>query len=261
MTASRLQALRVLIVDEKKSARQRIRDLLQADAPPHSIREAADGEEALRMIQQYQPDLVLLDTRIPRLNGMQVVETIGAHAMPMIVFITACDQDAVRAFEAHALDYVLKPFSDERFHSMMRRVKDRHANLNLREAIADIATLIGHAKPSCHYLDRFAIKAKETIRFLLVENIAWIEAAGVYVTIHAGAEKALYRISLTELEQRLDPRRFLRVHRSVIVNIDRVRQMRVKSHGELEAILDDGSKLPVSRTYRAAIETRLGQRL
>lgn len=245
-------ALRVLIVDEQTSARQRIRDLLQADAPPHSTREAADGEEAVRMIQQYEPDLVLLDTRLPRLNGMQVVETVGAHAMPMTVFITACDHEAVRAFEAGALDYLLKPFSEGRFYSMLRRAKERHAN---------IATLIGDAKLSCHYLDRFAIRAKETIRFILVENIAWIEAAGVYVTIHAGAEKALYRISLTELERRLNPRQFLRVHRSVIVNIDRIVQMRVKSHGELEAILDDGSKLPVSRTYRGVIERRLGQRL
>jgi two-component system LytT family response regulator len=253
--------IRVLIVDDEAPARQRIADLLRRDAQIGALHEASNGETAVRMILGEHPDLVLLDVQMPGLTGIEVIETVGPENMPPTVFVTAYDQHAIHAFDTNALDYLLKPFSDERFDIMIARFKQRRKDDSLREFGQRMMAMVAQPAPAQHYLDRFAIKYDGTIRFIRVKDIVWIEAAGVYVTLHAGGEKILYRTSLNELERNLDPSHFLRIHRAVIVNIDSIVQLKVRSHGEFEAVLQDGTTLRVSRTYREALERRLKQKL
>lgn len=258
---SQAGGIRVLIADDEAPARQRIVDLLRRDADIGTLYEAPNGEAAVRAILAEKPDLVLLDVQMPGLTGMEVIETVGPAHMPPTVFVTAYDQHAIHAFDANALDYLLKPFSDERFDAMISRVKQQRKDNSLREFGQRMMAMVAQPGPAHHYLDRFAIKSDGTIRFVRVKDIIWIEAAGVYVTLHAGDEQILYRTSLSDLERNLDPSHFLRIHRAAIVNIDSIVQLKVRSHGEFEAVLQDGTTLRVSRTYREAMERRLKQRL
>ena len=261
MTALPADGIRALIVDDEAPARQRITDLLKQDAEVNSLLEAGDGETAVRMILSEKPNLVLLDVQMPELNGLEVIEAVGPENMPLTVFITAYDQHAIRAFEANALDYLLKPFSDERFEAMLTRVKRRRDDLHLREFGQSVARAIAKQSTEPQYLDRLAVKVDGITRFIRVKDIEWIEAAGVYVTLHTSGKECLYRASLTELAQSLDPVRFLRIHRSVIVNIESIVQLETLSHGEFEIYLKDGSHSRVSRTYRSSMEKRFGQKL
>ncbi len=257
----KLDGIRALIVDDEAPARQRISDLLNQDPEVASLQEAADGETAVSMILSERPDLVLLDVQMPELNGFDVMEAVGSEHMPLTVFVTAYDQHAIRAFEANALDYLLKPFSDERFDTMMTRVKNSRSDLQLREFGQNVARVMAMQANGSRYPDRLAIKAEGITRFVRVKDVEWIEAAGVYVTLHSSGKELLYRASLTEMAQSLDPSRFLRIHRSVIVNIDSIVQLQPLSHGEFELLLKDGCHARVSRTYRDAMEIRLGQKL
>jgi two-component system LytT family response regulator len=261
MALLRPDGIRALIVDDEAPARQRIADLLKQDAEVCSLHEAGDGETAVQMILSEKPDLVLLDVQMPELNGLEVMEAVGPENMPLTVFVTAYDKHAIRAFEANALDYLLKPFSDERFEAMLTRVKSRRDDLNLREFGQSLARVIATQATGTRYLDRLAVKTDGITRFVRVKDIEWIEAAGVYVTLHVSGRASLHRASLTDLEQSLDPSRFLRIHRSIIVNIDSVMQLEPLSHGEFELLLKDGSRPRVSRTYRSSMEKRFGQRL
>ena len=261
MTALQPDGIRALIVDDEAPARQRIADLLNGDPDVLSLQEAGDGKTAVRIILSEKPDLVLLDVQMPELNGLEVMAAVGPDDMPPTVFVTAYDQHAIRAFEANAMDYLLKPFSDERFEAMLTRVKRRRDDIHLREFSQKVARAIAVQATDARYLDRLAVKSDGITTFILVKDIHWIEAAGVYVTIHTSGKEALYRASLTEMERSLDPSKFLRIHRSVVVNIDSIVQLESLSHGELELLLKDGSHPHVSRSYRSAIEKRLGQRL
>jgi two-component system LytT family response regulator len=261
MTVLRPDGIRALIVDDEAPARQRIADLLKHDADVRSVHEAGDGETAVQMILSEKPDLVLLDVQMPELNGLEVMEAVGPENMPLTVFVTAYDQHAIGAFEANALDYLLKPFSDERFDAMLTRVKGRRDDFHLRKFGKSLARVMAAQVTEKPYLDRLAVKTGEIIRFVRVKDIDWIDAAGVYVTLHTSGKASLYRASLTDLEQSLDPSHFLRIHRSVIVNIDSVVQLEPLSHGEFELLLKDGSRPRVSRTYRPSMEKRFGQRL
>jgi two-component system LytT family response regulator len=261
MTDIKADGIRALIVDDEAPARQRIADLLHQDDDVSSLQEAGDGETAVRMILSDKPDLVLLDVQMPELNGFEVIEAVGTENMPLTVFVTAYDQHAIRAFEANALDYLLKPFSDERFETMLTRVKRRRNDLHLREFGQNVARVIAMQATDKRYLDRLAVKTDGITRFVRVKDIEWIEAAGVYVTLHISGKEFLYRASLTDLVQSLDPSRFLRIHRSVVVNIENIVQLEPLSHGEFEVLLKDGSHPRASRTYRASMEKRLGQKL
>jgi two-component system LytT family response regulator len=261
MIETKPDGIRALIVDDEAPARQRISDLLNQDPEIVSLQEAGDGETAVRMILSERPDLVLLDVQMPELDGLGVIEAVGSEHMPLTVFVTAYDQHAIRAFEANALDYLLKPFSDERFETMMMRVKSSRSDLQLREFGQNIARVMAMQATEMRYLDRLPIKADGITRFMRVKDIEWIEASGVYVTLHSSGKELLYRASLTELARTLDPSRFLRIHRSVIVNIDSIVQLEPLSHGEFELLLKGGSRVRVSRTYRATLENRLGQKL
>jgi two-component system LytT family response regulator len=253
--------LRILVADDEAPARQRLLDLLRKDSRVGELSEASDGVLAVEFIRSQRPDLVFLDVQMPELDGLGVVDAVGAELMPLAVFVTAFDQHAIKAFEANALDYLLKPFSDERFDATMERVSRRLEERGLGEFGERVLGLLSAARSSHRPLDRLVVKAGGTTRFLRVAELDWIEAAGVYVSLHAGGRELLYRASLSEMEARLDPSRFVRIHRSAVVNIERILQLDPISHGEFEVVLKDGARLRLSRTYRAQLEDRLGQSL
>jgi two-component system LytT family response regulator len=259
MIAPQSDGIRVLVVDDEAPARLRLIDLLRQDAQVSAVMEASDGEMAVRMILSERPDLVLLDVQMPELSGMEVVDKIGAERMPLTVFVTAYDQHAIRAFEANALDYLLKPFSDERLEATLTRVKTRLNELHLREFGKSVAQVIATSQAPRRYWDRLAVKSEGITRFVRIKDIDWIEAAGVYVNLHVSGKAILHRASLSELGNNLDPVQFVRIHRSAVVNIEYIVQMEQLSHGEFEVLLKGGSRLRVSRTYRTLLEQRLGQ--
>lgn len=262
MNARTLEPIRVLVADDELPARQRLIDLLSRDEQIASVSEAADGQTTVEKIQRENPDLLFLDVQMPELDGLGVIDAIGAAQMPLTVFVTAYDQHAIRAFEANALDYLLKPFSDERFEAAMARVKLRLDERSMKEFGQRVMKMVSAAPQSPERrLDRLVVKAGGTTRFIRVIDIDWIEAAGVYVTLHVGSKELLYRAALNDLAEKLDPRRFVRVHRSALINIESIVQLEPISHGEFEAVLKNGSRTRVSRTYRAQLESRLGQPL
>lgn len=261
MDARSPEPIHVLVADDETPARQRLIDLLAKDAQIASVVEAADGEAAVESIEKKRPDLVFLDVQMPEIDGLGVIDAIGAAQMPLTVFVTAYDQHAIRAFEANALDYLLKPFSDERFEATMARVKARLDERSIGEFGQRILKMVAAAPAGERRLDRLVVKSGGSTRFIRAIDIDWIEAAGVYVTLHVGGKELLYRAALNDLAERLDPRRFVRVHRSAVVNIESIVQLEPMSHGEFEAVLKNGSRTRVSRTYRAQLEKRLGQPL
>ncbi len=254
------EQMRVLVVDDEAPARQRLIDLLRRDSQVSTIAEATDGLAAVEAIRAQRPDLVLLDVQMPEMDGLGVIDTIGADEMPLTIFVTAYDQHAIRAFEANALDYLLKPFSDERFETAMARAKARLDERSIREFGQRIMK-IASAAPASHPWDRLVVKSGGATRFIRVAEIDWIEAAGVYVNLHVAGKELLYRAALNELAEKLDARRFVRVHRSAIVNIESILQLEPISHGEFDVVLKNGSRTRVSRTYRTQLENRLGQPL
>ena len=256
------ERIQVLVADDEEPARQRLIDLLAKDAQVAGVAEAADGEAAVEEIQRRRPDLVFLDVQMPELDGLAVIDAIGAAEMPLTVFVTAYDQHAIRAFEANALDYLLNPFSDERFEATMARAKTRLDERSISEFGQRILKMVASTPPGAdRRLDRLVVKSGGTTRFVRAIDIDWIEAAGVYVTLHVAGKELLYRAALNDLAERLDPRRFVRVHRSALVNIESIVQLDPMSHGEFEAVIKNGSRTRVSRTYRAQLEKRLGQPL
>ena len=261
MAAPSLEPIRVLVVDDEAPARRRIIDLLERNSRIATILEAADGTGAVAAIQQQKPDLVFLDVQMPELDGLGVIDAIGCDRMPLTVFVTAYDRHAIRAFEANALDYLLKPFSDERFEAAVGRAMDRLDELDIREFGQRMMKMVSSVPAAERCWDRLVVKSGGTTRFIRVVDIDWIEAAGVYVNLHVAGKELLYRTALNELAGRLDARRFIRVHRSAMVNIESILHLEPISHGEFEVVLKNGSRTRVSRTYRAQLEERLGQPL
>jgi two-component system LytT family response regulator len=268
MTPPQTEKMCVLVVDDEAPARQRLLDLLRKEPSVGTLIEAENGIAAVKVIEEQRPDLVFLDVQMPELDGLSVMDAIGPEAMPMTVFVTAYDQHAVRAFEANALDYLLKPFSDERYEAMMTRVRSRRDERDLQEFGRRLLRMIAGgsspddgADPRRKRLDRLAIKSGGATRFIRVAEIDWIEAAGVYVNLHLGNKEILYRSALAELVERLDPARFVRVHRSTVVNIESILQLEPISHGEFDVLLKGGARTRISRSYRGHLEERLGQSL
>jgi two-component system LytT family response regulator len=251
----------VLVVDDEAPARQRLTDLLRRENHITAIHEATDGRLAIEAIADFKPDLVFLDVQMPELDGLHVIESVGAERMPLTVFVTAFDQHAIAAFEANAVDYLLKPFSDERFASTMARVRSRLDERGIREFGESIMRMISPVQPPAGLIQRLVVKIAGATRFLNVAELEWIEGSGVYVNLHTGGKEILHRASLNSLEKRLDPQRFVRIHRSAIVNIDRVSRLEPMSHGEFDVVMRSGARVKLSRTYRAQVELRLGQSL
>jgi two-component system LytT family response regulator len=253
--------LRVLVVDDEAPARQRLVDLLHGDSQVGDILEAEDGIAAVESIQNQQPDVVFLDVQMPELDGFDVIRVVEPERMPLTVFVTAYDQHAIRAFEVNALDYLLKPFSDERYEAAMVRIKSRLDDDSMRKFGQQMLQMISKTAAPEGRWDRLVVKSGGTTRFVRVADIDWIEAAGVYVNLHVAGKELLYRAALHELAERLDPVRFVRIHRSAIVNIESILHLEPISHGEFEVVLKNGSRSRVSRSYRAQLERRLGQAL
>lgn len=255
------EKITVLIVDDETPARLRLFDLLRQDAQVGTILEASNGLEAVDMIQRHRPELAFLDVQMPELDGLGVIERVGVEQMPLTIFVTAYDQHAIRAFEANALDYLLKPFSDERHEAAMERVKARLEERNLSDFGQRLLRMVSASAPTEASLDRLVVKSHGATRLIRASDIDWIEAAGVYVNLHVGGKEWLYRTALTELAGKLDRMRFVRIHRSAVVNIESIERLEPASHGEFDLILKDGKRCRVSRSYRAQLEKRLGQTL
>jgi len=256
-----------LVVDDEAPARRRLADLLAKDRDIGRTLQAENGVAAVALIQEAKPDIVFLDVQMPGVDGLGVIDAIGAENMPLTVFVTAYDRFALQAFEADAIDYLLKPFGDRRYERTMERVKDRLHDLRSRESEnADsfgpelLKLVANRAKPG-EIWDWIVVKTGDTTRLIMTEDIDWIEAAGVYVTVHSQGKEFLYRAGLAAVASRLDPFRFVRIHRSSIINLKSVAFLERRSHGEFEVMLKDGAQLMMSRTYRAQFEAMLGQTL
>ena len=252
--------IRVAIVDDEELARERMRALLSEHSDIEVIAECADGAEALRVIDDQNPDLVFLDVQMPDVSGFEVVEALergdaesprnGARP-PAIVFVTAHDDHALKAFEIHALDFLLKPFDEARFEKTLSRAR-RHVRQSRDTVDARLLALLEDLRSERRgnrHSDRLIVKSGGRVFFLRTEEIDWVEAAGNYVRLHARSESHLLRESMKNMETRLDPNTFVRIHRSAIVNIDRVKELEPWFHGEYIVIMRDGTRLTASRVY------------
>ena len=254
-----MNKIRTLVVDDEPMARERVLSLLQQEDDVEVVGECADGTQALAAIQHQAPDLVFLDVQMPGVDGFGVIEAVGAEKMPSVIFVTAYDEYALRAFEVHALDYLLKPFSRDRFREMLKHAR---ASLERRRA-GDLGrrllALVNDIKPAPARVDRLVVKSGGRVFFLRTDDLDWIEAAGNYVRLHLGEESHLFRETMTRMETRLDPRRFVRIHRSRIVNTERIKELQPWFNGEYVVILRNGTRLPLSRGYREKLQEHLGR--
>ena len=242
--------IRALIVDDEPLARKGVRRHLASEVDIQIIGECSNGLEAAAVIRKEKPDLVFLDVQMPELDGFGVIAEIGMLEMPAVIFVTAYDAHAIRAFEVQALDYVLKPFEASRFRIAVSRARaEIQKNLN-GEINSRLINLLEELRSPREYSERLAIKSNGRVNFVNVAEIDWIEAANNYVKVHSGRESYLIRETMSSLEAKLDPRRFARVHRSVIVNMGRVKQLKTMFKGEYEIVMQDGKHLPFGRVYR-----------
>jgi two-component system, LytTR family, response regulator len=236
--------IRTILVDDEPLARSNLSILLRNDPQVELVSECSSGAEAIAKIRSSKPDLVFLDVQMPECDGFDVLELLGNDLPPAVIFVTAYDQYALRAFEAGALDYLLKPFDNTRFNRALERAKEKIVNGNNRPV----------------KLERLAIKSVGQVSFVKVSEIDWIEAADYYACLHVGSKTHLLRRSIAELEMELDPAVFCRIHRSSIVNLERVRSLKLSADGEYDVLLENGTVLRLSRRYRKQLQSRLGVR-
>jgi two-component system, LytTR family, response regulator len=264
-----MKPIRVLVVDDEPLARRRVLRLLEQEEGVEVVGECANGRDAADALVRDDPDLVFLDVQMPELDGFGVLEEVGPERMPLVVFVTAYDQYALQAFEVHALDYLLKPFDEQRFHQAFRRARvqlERRESTTQRRSLLSLLEQLGTEQRQLErlltgaegrYLERLMVKVGGRVIFLRAGEIDWVEAEGNYVRLHAGKQGYLVRETMSALEQRLDPRQFVRVHRSTIVNLDQVRELRPWFAGDYLIVLKDATELRLSRGYRAKLEERL----
>ncbi|MEM0961888.1 MAG: response regulator [Bacteroidota bacterium] len=245
--------LRALVADDEPLARETVQLLLDPVADVEVKWEATDGREAVDAIETHRPDLVFLDVQMPHLDGFGVVEAVGAEAMPATVFVTAFDHHALRAFDAAAVDYLVKPYDDARFHQALDRVRALCAK---PDGLADqLRQLLAPSEPAT---DRLLVREGSRLTVVPTDAVDWAEAAGDYVALHVGPRTHLLRETLTGLAERLDTRQFARIHRSTVVQVNRVRDVRLTSAGDARLRLRDGTELRASRRYWKDLEARLG---
>ncbi len=279
--------MKVLIVDDEPIARRRVRRLLRMEDEVEVVGECAGGQEAVAAIREHNPDLVFLDVQMPDLDGFGVVAALGEEKLPAIVFITAYDEYAVRAFDVHAMDYLLKPFDPDRFRAAFARARQHMEQLSSAEAGRRITSLLeqvlGEAKTGAlvaagaaggggatavatapaaapartRYLDRLMVKHDGRVFFVKVADVDWFEASGNYVRVYVGRASHLIRETMHGIEAQLDPNEFARIHRAVIVNLDRIRELQPWFAGDYIVILRDGRQLKLSRTYREQLQARM----
>lgn len=251
--------IRTLIVDDEPLGRERIRTLLASDPEIEVIEECSDGRQAIAAIEGSKPDLVFLDVQMPEMNGFAVLDAIASDHMPAIIFVTAYDHYAVQAFEVHALDYLLKSFDRERFQAALQRAKGEIQRSKAGLLNERLAGLLEDLQAKQKRLTRLVVKSGGRIVFLRAEEIDWAEAADNYVRIHTGRDSHLIRETLHSLESRLNPEKFLRIHRSTLVNLDRILELQPIFHGDYLVKLHDGTELTLSRSYREKLVEPLGQ--
>lgn len=255
--------IRALIVDDEPLAREGIREFLGGAPDVKIVGECANGSEALAAIVELSPDLVFLDVQMPEMSGFEVLAALDRRPIPAIIFITAYDQYALKAFDVHALDYLLKPIDADRFRETLERARKQLELQRSGQVSQHIVSLLTKLKTQQEreYIERLMVKSRGRVFFLRTAEIDWIEAAGNYVNLHVGEESHLIRETMAGLESKLDPNQFLRVHRSTIVNIARVEELQPWFSGEYAVILRDGTQLTLSRTYRSKLQGRLGSYL
>ena len=270
MSAEKLK-IKTLVVDDEPLARRNLRVLLEADPEVELVGEASGGAEALALISEHSPDLVFLDVQMPEMDGFGVLERLEAERLPVVIFVTAFDRYALKAFDFHALDYLLKPFDDSRFEKALARAKQQLAQSELKDlsrrlislledrgaAHADEAEASAHPDKPARYQTRFLIKSAGRVSFIRSDEVDWIEADDYYVKLHVKGRGHLLRETMNDIEARLDPETFVRIHRSSIVNLERVRELRQLFGGDYTVVLQDGTQLKLSRARRERLESLL----
>jgi two-component system LytT family response regulator len=256
-----MNKLSALIVDDEPLARERIRTLLQEDPDVCTVLETADGLEACHAIRNNQPDVIFLDVQIPELDGFGVLKTLDPVHTPAVIIVTAHGEYAIRAFEVRAVDYLLKPFDRQRFSEALGRAKEWVHSSPVETLSNRLLELLDGPSTRPRWFDRLVVKLDGRIVFVRVEEIDWIEGAGNYVMLHVGSKCHMLRETMNGIEARLNPATFLRIHRSALVNIERIKELDPWLHGDYRVILADGRNLTLSRTYRDRLESVLGHRL
>jgi two-component system LytT family response regulator len=249
--------IRTLIVDDEPLARDRIRSMLAAEPDLEVVGECSDGRQAAQAIREKSPDLLFLDIQMPEMDGFEVLAEAGDAPVKAVIFVTAYDHYAIKAFEVNALDYLLKPFDRHRFQTALGRARERlRAEKNLLPE--QLAAALRELEAGRRHPERILVRSLGRIHFVKVGEISWVEAAGNYVKLHVGSDVHLLRETMQALEARLDPERFLRIHRSTMVNIDRIKELQPLFHGDYVVILKDGTQLTMSRGYREHAQARFG---
>lgn len=241
---------RVLIVDDEPLARDRIREMLRGDREIQIVGEARNGCEAIEAMTAHAPDIVFLDVQMPDMDGFEVLETLNTELVPLIIFVTAYDQHALRAFDVHAIDYLMKPFDRKRFAKALDRAKDQMKRPKHEADTGRIMRLLEELKAGASYLERFAIKTGEKVLFIRAEEVDSIEAEGNYVRLNVANSSHLLRDTINSIESQIDPRTFVRIHRSTIVNMNRVKELQAWARGEYRVVLHSGACHTLSRGYR-----------
>ena len=241
--------IRAIIVDDEPLARERIRVLLREEPDVEIVGECASGAEAVAQIGRQKPDLLFLDVQMPEMDGFEVLQNVPTEKLPVVIFTTAFDQHAVRAFDTHALDYLLKPFKPARFKEAVQRARDHIANKQAGTAARGLLAMLAE-RSTATQLTRIAVKTDEKVLFVAVSDIDSIESAGNYIIVHVGKEEHVLRDTLTNLEEKLPAGKFLRVSRSAIVNLERVRELQPMFRGESVVVLKNGRAIPTTRSLR-----------
>jgi two-component system LytT family response regulator len=258
---SAIQRIRTVIVDDEPLARRRVRRMLARDAEIEIVSDCSNGKEAIAAIKTLKPDLLFLDIQMPEIDGFDLLESLDPSRLPLVIFVTAYDQYALRAFEVSAVDYLVKPFDRVRFEKALDRAKLRMAGERGSDLSRQTLALLEELKARSNRVERLLIKAGGRAFFLKTDEIDWIEAEGKYVRLHVGKESYLLREAIGSMETQLNPKKFPRIHRSSIVNIDRVRELQPWFHNEYRVILNDGTELMLSRSCRKRLGELLGTAL
>lgn len=245
------EKVRTIIVDDEELARERLRSLLEREERIEIVGEAADGRSAVALIESAKPDLAFLDVQMPELTGFEVLEALTEEERPNVVFVTAHDKFALKAFEVHAVDYLLKPFDRERFQTALKRALEKTARADLNPVLREARP----AKPA----DRLLVKSSGRVLLVKVDDIDWIEAADNYINLHVGKDSHLMRETMNSIETRLPTDKFMRISRSTIVNLERIQELQPMFHGEYVVLLKSGTKLTLSRGYRDKLDLLLGK--
>lgn len=252
-----MERIRTLIVDDEPLARKGVRQFLEEDPEVEILGECGDGLEAVEQIKALHPELIFLDIQMPEMDGFAVLDAINPDELPIVVFVTAYDQHALHAFQVHALDYLLKPFEEERFQEALARAKAQLRQKNGSQLTRRIIEMLDGSREERQAPGRIMVRNAGRITFVRVEEVDWIEAQGDYVCLHCQGKKHLVREKISDMETQLPVDRFLRIHRSTIVSIPRIKEMQPLFHGEYAVLLQDGTRLTMSRSFRDRVFERL----